>query len=191
MQKATEDKPQTGLSKPWLFVVLVFGAAAFLVRWAGLTIPVVGTVIIDPREIFVTLGAAFTGPVGGLVIGFLGGLPPISVAVGPSSLIAHSVSGLLIGLLYKPVHKRWPVPLLLFAWAVLMAAYYYIFLIPTFLAAVSLVGRGIPDIFGLDLSFSQAISTLAQAAFPEAVATFIVTAIILTALPERYRRPLW
>jgi LytS/YehU family sensor histidine kinase len=172
--------------------VFGFGAAAFLVRWAGLTIPVIGTINIDPREVFVTLGAAFTGPIGGLVIGFLSGLPAISVALGPTSIVAHSVSGLLIGLLYKLVYKRWPMPALLLGWAVLIAAYYYIFLIPTFLAAISLADPGaMSDVFGVDLSFSQAYSTLGQTAFPEAVATFIVTAIILVALPERYRRPLW
>jgi LytS/YehU family sensor histidine kinase len=192
MKRIPGDEKQTGLSKTWLFVVFGFGAAAFLVRWAGLTIPTIGTVIIDPREIFVTLGAAFTGPVGGLVIGSLSGLPALSVALGSSSLMAHSVSGLLIGLLYKPVYKRWPMPALLLGWAVLIAAYYYIFLIPTFLAAISLADPGgISGVLGEDLSFSQAYSTLGQGAFPEAVATFIVTAIILIALPERYRRPLW
>jgi len=68
MGKTSRDKQQIGFSKTWLFVVFVFGAAAFLVRWAGLAIPVIGPAAIDPREVFVTLGAASTGPVGGLVI---------------------------------------------------------------------------------------------------------------------------
>ena len=82
MEETTGDEQQTGLSRTYLFVVFGFGAAAFLVRWAGLTIPIIGEVNIDPREMFVTLGAALTGPVGGLVIGFLAGLPAISVALG-------------------------------------------------------------------------------------------------------------
>ena len=192
VEETTGDEQQTGLSRTYLFVVFGFGAAAFLVRWAGLTIPIIGEVNIDPREMFVTLGAALTGPVGGLVIGFLAGLPAISVALGSSSLIAHCASGLLVGLLYKLVYKRWRMPALLFGWAVLIAAYYYIFLIPAFLAAVSLAAPGaMSDVFGVDLSFLQAYSTLGQGALPEAVVTFVVTAIILIALPERYRRPLW
>jgi len=54
------------LSKTWLFVTLGFSVAAFLVRWADLTIPIIGTLAkIDPREIFVILGAALTGPAEG------------------------------------------------------------------------------------------------------------------------------
>lgn len=195
MEKTTGDEKQTGLSKKtYLFVVFGFGAAAFLVRWVGLTIPVVGTTAnIDPREIFVILGAAFTGPVGGLVIGFLSGLSPgVDVYRALSTTMAHVVSGLLIGFLYKPVSKRWRMPALLFGWAVLVAAYYYIFLIPTFLAVTSLADpASLSAVFGADLSFLEAYIILAPAAVPEAVATFIVTAIILIALPENYRRPLW
>jgi len=193
LKKIARDEKPTGLSRTWLFVVVGFSAAAFLVRWAGLTIPVIGTDInIDPREIFVTLGAAVTGPVGGLVIGFCSGLPAVTVSLGSSSLIAHSVSGLLFGFLYKPVHQRWHMPLLLLGWVGLVAAYYYIFLIPTFLATISLADPGgIANLFGLDLSFSQAYRTLGQVAFPEAVVTFIITSIILIALPEKYRRPRW
>lgn len=193
MKRTPGDEQQTGLSKTWLIVVLGFGAGAFLVRWAGLAIPVPGTMVnIDPREIFVTLGAAISGPVGGLVIGFLSGLPTISDALGSTSLIAHGVSGLLIGFLYKPVYKRWPTPALLLGWVVLMAVYYYVFLIPIFLASVRLADpEGITSVLGADLLFSQAYILLAQVAFPEAVATFIVTTIILIALPERYMRPLW
>jgi len=172
--------------------VFVFGAAAFLVRWAGLAIPVIGPAAIDPREVFVTLGAASTGPVGGLVIGLLAGLATIPVEVDPSSLVAHSVSGLLIGLLYKLVYQRWRMPALLLGWAVLIAAYYYIFFTPTAMAVIMLVAPGaLSDLFGVELSFSQAYILLARGVFPEVVATMIVTAIILIAMPERYRRPLW
>jgi len=193
MKEIVEARKQTGLLMPWLLVVVGFAAAAFLVRWAGLTIPVVSARInIDPREIFVTLGAAITGPVGGLVIGFFSGLPAVAVALGPTSLLAHCVSGLFFGCLYKPVHHRWPMPGLLLGWVGLVAAYYYIFLIPTFVAAVSLADSGgIAAIFGADLSFFQAYTTLGQAALPEAVGTLIITATTLIALPGKYRRPLW
>ncbi|RPJ27517.1 MAG: hypothetical protein EHM33_07730 [Chloroflexi bacterium] len=48
------------------------GVAAVL---AGLTIPIPGTpVVTDPREIFTTIGASLTGPIGGIVIGILAGI---------------------------------------------------------------------------------------------------------------------
>jgi LytS/YehU family sensor histidine kinase len=195
IKRISGAEEQAGLPKTWLFVVFGFGVAAFLVRWAGLTIPVLGSKVnTDPREIFVTLGAAFTGPVGGLVIGFLSGLPSVTMVglASGSTLVAHVVSGLLTGLLYRPVYKRWPMPALLLGWAVLIAAHYYVFLIPTFLVLAPLIDPGgLSSVFGAELSFSEAYSTLGQAAFPEVVATYVITTIILIALPERHRRPLW
>ena len=130
MNKIAGDENQTGLSKRWLLVVVGFSAAAFLVRWAGLVIPIIGTSgYTDPREIFVTLGAAIAGPVGGLAIGFFSGLPAVSVALGSSSLMAHCVSGLFFGFLYRPVHQLWRMPVLLLSWTGLVVAYYYILLI--------------------------------------------------------------
>ncbi len=51
--------------------------------------------------------------------------------------------------------------------------------------------EGLSIIFGTDLAFLQAYIILIKAAFPEALATLIITAIILIALPKKYRRPLW
>ena len=190
MERTAEDNQPKGLSRAYLLVLVGFSAAAFLARWIGLTIPVAGTGVanIDPREIFVTLGSAFTGPVGGIVIGFFGG-----IASFPSqTVVVHMVSGLFLGFLYKPVYNRWPMPKLLLGWAVLIAAYYYIFIIPTFLATVLLTyPGGLSDIFGADLGFLQAYIILVQAASLEALATLIITAIVLLALPKYYRRPLW
>ena len=126
------------------------------------------------------------------MIGFFSGLPAISVVLGPVSLMAHSVSGLLLGFLYKPVYNRWRMPVLLSVWVGLVTAYYYIFLLPTFLATISVADPGgIAVIFGLDQSTVQAYRALGQAAFPEVLATLIVTSIILIALPDKFRRPLW
>jgi hypothetical protein len=174
--------------RTWLLVVLGFSAAAFLVRWAGFTIPVVGMFNFDLREVFVTLGAAITGPVGGAVIGFFAGLPTGFL----SDMAAHSASGLFVGLLYRPVYNRWRMPALLLVWGLLLVTYYYGFLIPVFLAAALLTeSPSIPDIFGSDLSFFQAYAITMQAVWPEVLGTLIVTALILVGLPEKYRRPLW
>jgi hypothetical protein len=195
MTKIAGDEEQTGWSRTYLLVVAGFSAAAFLVRWAGLAIPVFGTeIIIDPREIFVTLGAALTGPVGGAVIGFFADLSTLSFpnGLGTNSMIAHIVGGVLFGLLYRPIYNRVQMPGLLVGWSLLVAAYYYIFLIPAFVASVLLAGgpERMSAVFGTNLSFLQAYTTLGQAALPEATATLIVTTIILIALPDMYRRPL-
>ena len=194
MKEITVDNKQMGSSKMWLFVVLGFSAAAFLVRWAGLVIPIIGTLTnLDPREIFITLGAALTGPIGGAVIGFFAELPTFSFSVGRgiNSMITHMVAGLLFGFLYKLLYQRIRMPLLLVGWSLLVVAYYYLFIIPMFVALLLLTGlERMSAVFGQELSFLQAYTTLGQIAWPEAVATLIITTIILIALPKKYRRPL-
>jgi hypothetical protein len=85
-----------------LVTALAFGGGAMLVMATGLTVPIPGTgVVADPRELLVTLGAAFSGPVGALIVGFMAGI------LGPEtqfiwvSIIAHMISALAIGLAYK------------------------------------------------------------------------------------------
>jgi hypothetical protein len=179
--------------KIWLLVVLGFSAAAFLVRWIGLTIPVIGTPInIDPRELFVTLGAALTGPVGGVVIGFFAGLATIPPELDPSDLAAHIIGGLLIGFVYKPLYRCWSLLWLLFGWGGLIVAYYYLVLLPANILTVQLTDPGrILEVFGEELSFSQLYILLAPLALPEVVVTLIFTSLILVVLPDKYRRPLW
>ncbi|MFN2109244.1 MAG: hypothetical protein ACK2UI_06240, partial [Anaerolineae bacterium] len=69
----SENKTYTSpISKTALVTALGFGLAALIVRAASLRIPVVGTHLVsDPRELFVTLGAALSGPVGGMLCGFM------------------------------------------------------------------------------------------------------------------------
>jgi LytS/YehU family sensor histidine kinase len=193
MKKIAGFEEQTDLSKTWLFVVLAFGIAAFLVRWAGLTVPVLGTTVkLGSREIFITLGAAITGPVGGSIIGFFAGLSTLSTPTGQSDLISHVIGGLLIGFLYKPVYRRWRLPGLLLGWAFLIAIYYCIAIIPVYLMGVSLITPGgLSGVFGPDVSFFQAYRLIIQAGILEVAVTTIITMIILAALPDKFRRPLW
>ena len=88
---------------PWLRILLVaaaFGLAALAIVEAGLTIPIPGSgVVTDPREIFTTIGAGFTGPLGGIVIGLLAGFrEPGGIVI--ASLLAHVAGGLWMGLAY-------------------------------------------------------------------------------------------
>lgn len=193
MKNSSVAEKQISLSRTWLFVVLAFSVVAFLVRWAGLTVPVLGTTInLGSRETFITLGAALTGPVGGSIIGFFAGLSTLSTPTGQSDLIAHIIGGLLIGFLYKPVYRRWRLPGLLLSWAVLITIYYWIVVIPVYLMTLSLIKPGgLADVFGPDMSFFQVYSLIIKVGFPEFVVTSIITMIILAALPDKYRHPLW
>lgn len=79
-------------------VCAIFGALAFIVRAAQLIIPLGGPFVLDPREIFVAVGSAFSGPLGGAIIGFLAGVParyPIC------DIPSFAISGILVGLLAR------------------------------------------------------------------------------------------
>src|ERR687890_93504 len=77
-----------------LIVAIVFGLVVLTIVLAGFTVPIPGTgVVTDPREIFVTIGSALTGPLGALVIGFFAGIvEPGGIPL--ASLLGHIAGGL-------------------------------------------------------------------------------------------------
>lgn len=58
-----------------LALCAVFGGAAFVLRAFNLTVPIGGPFVIDLRGVPGIVGAALTGPIGGLVVGILAGIP--------------------------------------------------------------------------------------------------------------------
>lgn len=200
MVKTALDTLNTKQFRVWLLAVFSFSAMVFLVHWAGLTIPVIGTYVgLDPREVFLTLGAALTGPVGGLMIGFFAGASAV-VSDGLSTpningladLAAHAAGGILIGLIYWPLYQHWRIPKLLWGWAGLLMAYYFIFITPIFMATALLLDAGwLLKLDQVRLSLFQAYLLIASTALPEAALTIVITGLTLLALPEKYRCPLW
>jgi hypothetical protein len=190
-----ENKTYTSpISKTALLTALGFGLAALLVRAANLRIPVVGThVVSDPRELFVILGAALSGPIGGVLCGLMANnwFNEDSIAL-ISDCSAHILGGLWMGLAYKNlVYARLKMPSLLLGWVGLVFVYYYLVVIPIFIGVTyTFLPALVKPLFGA-LSFGQAYTAFAQAATPEFAITVIITAIILAILPPKYRRPLW
>ncbi len=176
-----------------LLVATAFGAAALAIVMAGITLPIPGTgVVTDPREIFTTTGAAFTGPFGGILIGILAGVrEPGGIAL--ASLLAHISAGLWMGLSYKKlVHERTQMPISVIAWAALVLAYYYVFAIPGFVIGQALFyPEGYAEAYGEGTSLIRAYGDLASGVVPEAILTTLVTTLVYLALPRRHRRPLW
>jgi hypothetical protein len=168
-------------------VAAAFGGAALAVVLAGLTIPIPGTpVVTDPREIFTTIGASLTGPIGGIVIGILAGIAEPGIPL--ASLLAHIIGGIYNGLAYKNFSWRANESKArsLILWALQVIVYYIVFVVPLFTAGVMLF---YPD--PANGSFFALLATLEAGVIPELIFTTTVTTIIMAALPERYRRPLW
>lgn len=168
-----------------MMLASLFGLAALLVLRAGLTVPIPGTnVVMDPREVFVTIGSALTGPLGGIVCGALAGVgAPGGVA--SASMLAHISGGLWMGVAYKVlVYERQKMPAMLLGWAGLILVYYYLVLMPGFILGVKFFS-------GQSIVLTEMYLRLAKGALPEVIVTLLVTCLILLVMPKRARRPLW
>ena len=175
------------LSARQIGVAAAFGGAALAVVLAGITIPIPGTpVVTDPRELFTTTGASLTGPIGGIVNGILAGIAEPGIPL--ASLLAHIIGGIYSGFVYKNLSYRFRANNVtrLVLWAVQVLGYYILVVVPLFVVGLILFYPD-PEYGG----FIALLGALEAGALPEAIFTTIVTTIIMAALPERYRRPLW
>ncbi len=182
-----QDVPtfKSWISKTALLTALAFGIAALVIVLAGLTIPIPGsTVVTDPRELFTTVGAGLSGPIGGILIGILAGIAePGGIAL--ASLLAHITGGIWMGFAYKKlVFERLQMPTRLLGWAGLVLVYYYVFVLPGF--AIGLI-----VFHGETASFMELYTSLGRGVVPEALLTTLITTLVMLALPEKYRKPLW
>lgn len=178
-----ENRPL--LSARQVGVAAAFGGAALAVVLAGLTIPIPGTpVVTDPREIFTTIGASLTGPIGGIVIGILAGIAEPGIPL--ASLLAHIVGGIYNGFVYKNLSWRANESKgkSLALWALQVVGYYLLVVVPLFALGLAIF---YPD----QGTFVPLLIALESGVIPELIFTTVVTTIIMAALPERYRRPLW
>lgn len=182
-----DEKPkERGREKDSLFSIkaliisFIFGAIALGVVLGGLLLPIPGTTVkTDPRELFTTYGAAFSGPIGGIIVGILAGIAePNGIPL--ASLLGHIAGCLWMGFAYKKIiYKRLSGYLIFLGWFAAILIYYYVFVIPGFA-------------IGLVLFYEPAnYLSLALGGLPEALLTSTVTTLVLFALPKIYRKPLW
>lgn len=183
-----EEERQPIISARGIGYAAAFGAGALLVVALGLTFPIPGiNVVTDPRESFVSLGGAFSGPIGAIIVGILAGIlepgaPPIV------SIIAHIGGAIFAAFYYKYVFWRMRdnrVPSLV-AWIIGILLYYELVVVPLFTIGL-VVFFPDPEYGG----FFGLLVALWGAVIPEMVLTMIITTIVLAVVPRRYIRPNW
>ncbi len=165
----------------WQFLAaLGFGILAALTLFSDLAIPVGHGLLAEPSEVFVTLGAAFSGPFGGIIVGLLQGV----VYAPERNIPAHMLAGFLWGAWYVVLYRwslgkgRWTRAAL---WAASIPVYYYVLLLPLHIAIAS-VTLGVP--------FLTLFAEAAAGVLPEMAFTLLVTSTVMAALPERWAAPL-
>ena len=199
MEVQTGSQENRPFSARVIVVSLAFGGVALVVVLAELFVPIPGTgVVTDPREIFTTLGAALTGPVGGLIIGVLAGIGEAFIGspaerIPLASLLAHVAGGVWMGWAYKKlVFNHLQMPALVLGWAAIVAIFYFVFAIPGFVIGQLLFyPEQYAAFYGEGASLIEAYLTLSPGVVPEVLITVIITSLVMVALPRRYRRPLW
>jgi len=171
---------------------LIFGALSYLITVANITVQVSADIILGPWEIINTLSAALFGPIGllitelgldisGYVYFIKGTFPaPQDIYFMVGDYFAHTISMFLVAFGYRFIYQRLKMPRLLAGWVLLMGIYY---LVEVALAA-SLFNIAVP---GLGASYAVYFSNVRL----EFILVTGITSLILVALPERYRRPLW
>ena len=142
---AMRDSSTHLFSTRLFLIALAFGAAALLVIVGSFHLQIPGTnIVTDPREIFVTIGAALTGPAGAVVIGILAGLGDPNPELHLYIVVMHIVGALWVGWAYKRlIHDRIRMPWMLTGWVGVVFVYYYVCVIPV-VAATKYI---FPDFF--------------------------------------------
>lgn len=181
------------INKKNLLVAFAFGLIGFLVIISGIYLIIPGTSILtDPREIFVTIGSALTGPVGGIIVGVTSSLYDPLPGMQLYVIIQHLVGGLLLGLFYKKlVYEKSSMPFFVIRWIILVFSYYYIFYASVFTGTYFIDRELFRILVHGDYSFFDSLIYIYKSIFPEFLFTSVFTSLIFIALPNRYRKPLW
>jgi PAS domain S-box-containing protein len=180
-------------NKKIFFISIIFGLIALIVIVTDIFFTIPGTnLLTDPREIFVTIGAAITGPIGGILIGILASIYDPTKDLVFYITFQHIIGAFLTALFYKKlIYEKLAMPAFLLGWGLLMFCYYFIFYLPGF----TFVYFFFPDFYKLivqgEFSFFESLIRIFNGWIPEFLFTTILTSLIFIGLPEKFRKPLW
>lgn len=181
------------INKKNIVAALIFGSIAYLIILANFHLSIPGTKLLtDPREIFITVGAALTGPIAGIIVGILGSLIDPTKELVPYIIVQHIIGCIWIGFAYKILmNKTYRIYKIILIWVLIVFIYYYVVYLP----GLIFVRIFFPNIYSLiidpTIPFLKALGTIYIGWLPEFIVTTVFTSLIILALPYRYRFPLW
>ena len=185
---------RTHLFSVRLFLIsAAFGCMALLVILASFHLQIPGTKIVtDAREIFVLIGAALTGPIGGIVIGILAGLGDPGPGVQVFIIANHVLGAVWVGWAYKRlVHDRMHMPFMLIGWVGVVIVYYFVCLIPVVAVTKYLFPEFFLSVLPEPLPFVRTLLVFYRGWLVEFILTTIMTSAVLLVLPRAARSPMW
>lgn len=176
-----------------LIISLIIGCISLISIYANVYFYIPGTnVLSDAREIFNSIGAAITGPVGGFIIGTISCLIAPSEEIKFYIMFQHWVSAVWIGWAYKNlVYEKLNMPGLILGWLFLMLVYYGPIYLPGYFTAYFFFPNVYQSLVGGQLPPVETLVKLYKGWVPEFVFTTLYTTLVIIALPDRFRRPQW
>jgi len=118
----------------------ILGGFAFALRASNLVVPIGGPFVVDLRGIPGVVGAALSGPFGGIIVGILAGLPAKYPMVDiPAFIVAYFLVGLLARTIRSNSFKFLSAFGVLAGYPVAALVVWAMGLIPSFMVALMLV----------------------------------------------------
>jgi PAS domain S-box-containing protein len=174
-------------------LAIIFGLIKLLTVYLGIRVYLPGSIgSTDPGEIFNLIGAAITGPAGGIIISIISIIKVSQPDFRIYIFITHLVSIVFIGIAYKKLlYERYDMPLFSIVWLALILIYYFL----SVEVMNSLYYFFYPSLYyklaGANISLLQSMLNNFLNYLPEIFLTAVITTLILIALPDKYRKPLW
>ncbi len=176
-----------------ILISFAFGALSFLLISLGVHFYLPGTgALTDPREIINSLGAAFAGPFGAVIIGTLSSLTEPSDDIRLFVICQHIISAVWVGWAYRNLlFNKFKMPTFIFGWIIILFVYYYITYLPGLILAYYYFPNIYTTLVGFNAPLLNGTLSLYQGWIPELIFTMFFTSLVLLALPERIRKPKW
>ncbi len=178
-----------------ILIAATFGLIGMSTQLADMRVPILPAygISADSREIFVVLGAVFSGPVGGALTGCISALysPFTNPLLHWFVLLAHTLAGCAIGWIYGNVDNRERVRRFALDWFKCILGYYLVLVATFTLCSGLFVPSLLQGIAGPGIPVWRGYLILVGSALPEAIFILVITLVVMLALPVHYRVPIW